>query len=71
MATLRAGRIVSVYQDKDQDFIYKWKNDAAVTSRPSYNPKNNYPYDYILYDYSPKATDVILIVGAADEEEVP
>lgn len=71
VATLRSGRIVSVYQDQDKDFIYKWKNDAAVTSRPSYNPKNNYPIDCFLYDFSPKPNDVILIVGAADGEEVP
>ena len=71
VASLRSGRLVSVSQDRDKDFIYKWNNDAAVTSRPSYNPKNNYPYDYILYDYSPKPNDVVVIVGAADGEEVP
>ena len=72
LASIRAGKIVFVHKDKDKDFIYRWKNGAAITSNPAHNP-NGYlkSLKCFLYDYKPNYNDIAVIVGVADGFEVP
>lgn len=71
-ASIRFGSFVSVKRDKDNDYIYQWKDDAAITSSHSYHPYSNYS-DIALftYDYKPSNKDTVLIVGVADGPEIP
>ena len=72
LASIRAGRFIFVFRDKDNDLIYRWNFGAAVTCNPLYSPKNDLiDLKCFLYNYNPKQSDIVLIVGVADGYEVP
>ena len=55
------GKFVKVKFD-GLDWIYVWKNSAAVSSVCFYNPCLNYSdLDLFLFKYKPKIGDVIII----------
>ena len=74
-STLRASlllkKLVKVKFD-GFDWIYKWKNSAAVSSKYFYNPCfNNSDLDLFFFKYKPKIGDIIVNVGVANGSEIP
>jgi len=54
------------------DWIYKWKNSAAVSFVYFYNPCLNYSdLDLFFFKYKPKIGDIIVDVGVANGSEIP
>ena len=71
-ASLRLNKPVSIEQDKDKDYIYRWGNEAAITSIPDWNPINSSnSLDLFFYSYHIKKGDTVVIVGVADGAEIP
>lgn len=54
------------------DWIYTWKNSAAVSSVCFYNPQLNYSdLELFFYKYKPKIGDVIVDVRVENGSEIP
>ena len=70
-ASILMGKFVKVKFD-GLDWIYVWKNSAAVSSVCFYNPCLNYSdLDLFLFKYKPKIGDIIVDVGVANGSEIP
>jgi len=70
-ASMLMGKFVKVKFD-GLDWIYTWKNSAAVSSVSFYNPQLNYSdLDLFLFRYKPKMGDIIVDVGVANGSEIP
>ena len=70
-ASILMGRFVKVKFD-GLDWIYLWKNSAAVSSVCFYNPRLNYSdLDLFFYKYKPKIGDIIVDVGVENGSEIP
>jgi FkbM family methyltransferase len=71
LASLKLRQLVHVRWD-GVDWLYTWKNNGAVDSKPTYNPKRNAAdLDLFFFAYTPKEGDVIVDIGVANGEEIP
>ena len=70
-ASILMGKFVKVNFD-GLDWIYIWKNSAAVSSVSFYNPQLNYSdLDLFLFKYKPNNGDIIVDVGVENGSEIP
>ena len=70
-ASMLLGKLVKVKFD-GIDWIYRWRNSAAVSSVYFYNPCfNNSDLDLFFFKYKPKIGDIIVNVGVANGSDIP